>query len=139
MIIERTQQEYEKEIQKLYESELKPLLEKGVSLTTALREIGVACQNSKGKLLRKLALEDGYKLKPTHVKCNMIERTEEEYIKDIIELYETELKPLLLKGYSLTASFRTMKISSNHKSRKYRLLRQFALEDGYKLRTGGRR
>lgn len=139
MIIERTQQEYDEEIYNEYLTELKPLLEKGMSLTPALRKIGVRCQNSKGKLLRKLALEDGYKLKPTHVKCDVIERTEEEYFADIRELYETELKPLLLKGYSLTASFRTMKIASNHKSRKYRLLRQFALDDGYQLRKGGRR
>ena len=138
MIIERTQQEYEEEIRKKYLTELKPLLDNGMRLTPALRKIGVPCQNSKGKLLRKFALEDGYKLKPTHVKCNVIERTEEEYLEDIRELYETELKPLLLQGYSLTASLRKLKVASNYKSQKYKLLRKFALDDGYKLRKGGR-
>lgn len=138
MIIERTQQEYEEEIRKKYLNELKPLLDNGMSITTALRKIGVHSQNSNGKLLRKLALEDGYKLKPTHVKCNVIERTEEEYLEDIRELYETELKPLLLQGYSLTASLRKLKVASNYKSQKYKLLRKFALDDGYQLRKGGR-
>ena len=65
---------------------------------------------------------------------NIIERTNEEYLDDIKKQYETELKPLLDTGMSLSAAFRKLGIASGRGARKHRELRRIALEEGYILR-----
>ena len=40
----------------------------------------------------------------------IIERNEKEYLQEIRELYELELKPLLKEGYSLTKSLKMIGI-----------------------------
>ena len=64
MIIERTEEEYMNDMRKMYDNELKPLLDEGFSLTKAFKTIGVNTGKSarKSKELRKMALNDGYKL-----------------------------------------------------------------------------
>lgn len=64
MIIERSEDEYMEDMSRIYEFELKPLLDKGYSLTKAFNTIGVSTGKSarKSKELRKLALENGYVL-----------------------------------------------------------------------------
>lgn len=68
----------------------------------------------------------------------IIERCEEDYMKEMKELYEKEVKPLLIKGYSLTKAFKTIGVATGKSARKSKELRQLALDDGYVLR-GGRR
>lgn len=65
MIIERTEEEYMNDVRKMYDNELKPLLDKGFSLTKSFKIIGVNSGKSarKYKELRKMALNDGYKLR----------------------------------------------------------------------------
>ena len=65
MIIERNEQEYMEDMRRIYQNEIKPLLNKGYSLTKAFKTVGVATGRSarKSKELRKLALDDGYKLR----------------------------------------------------------------------------
>ena len=64
MIIERTEEEYMEDMRKMYVDEVKPLLEEGYSLTKAFKTVGVSTGKSarKSKELRKMALDDGYKL-----------------------------------------------------------------------------
>ena len=64
----------------------------------------------------------------------VIERTDAEYLQDIREQYDNEMKPLLDSGMSLTEAFRRMGINCGRGSRKYKELRRIALEEGYKLR-----
>ena len=64
----------------------------------------------------------------------VIERTDAEYLQDIREQYDKEMKPLLDTGMSLTEAFRRMGINCGRSSRKYKELRRIALEEGYKLR-----
>ena len=64
MIIERSEEEYMEEMKRMYDEEVKPLLNEGYSLTKAFKTVGVRTGKTtrKSKELRKLALEDGYKL-----------------------------------------------------------------------------
>ena len=64
----------------------------------------------------------------------IIERSDKEYMEDIKHLYETEVKPLLQKGYSFTRATRTLGIGSGGYRRKYWELQKLAIADGYKLR-----
>lgn len=64
----------------------------------------------------------------------IIERSESEYMKDIQDLYDNEIKPLLDKGYSLTKAFNMNGITTGKKKRKGRELRKLALNDGYKMK-----
>lgn len=64
----------------------------------------------------------------------IIEMNEQEYLDDIKRLYECEMKPLLLKGWSLTRATKFMGIRSGRHNRKYWELRKLALADGYQLR-----
>ena len=65
MIIEMNEKEYMEEMNRMYEEEVKPLLNKGFSLTKTFKKLGVATgkHSRKSKELRKLALDDGYKLR----------------------------------------------------------------------------
>ena len=64
-IIERTDEEYREEMNSIYNNEIKPLLNEGFSLTRAFDTVGICTGKyaRKAKELRKLALEDGYKMK----------------------------------------------------------------------------
>ena len=64
-IIERTEQEYLEDIEKQYEQEMKPLLDKGISMTEAFRRMGVGCGRGarKHRELRRICLERGYQLR----------------------------------------------------------------------------
>lgn len=64
MIIERNEQEYMDDIRRIYEDEIKPLINEGYSLTKAFKTVGVRTGKSarKSKEIRKMALDDGYKL-----------------------------------------------------------------------------
>ena len=68
----------------------------------------------------------------------IIERCEEDYMNEMHEIYENELKPLLDKGFSLTRAFKTIGVATGKSARKSKELRKLALDDGYVLR-GGRR
>jgi len=63
----------------------------------------------------------------------IIERSDAEYMQEIKELYEKEVKPYIQKGKSFTYCMNKLKLSSTRYSRKYRELRKMALEDGYKF------
>ena len=65
MIIERSEEEYMDEIKKIYNNDIKPLLDKGYSLTKAFNMNGITTgkKKRKGRELRRLALEDGYRFK----------------------------------------------------------------------------
>ena len=64
-LIERTDKEYMEDMRKIYDDELKPLLDDGYSLTNAFRKIGVATGTTarKSRELRQMALDDGYVLR----------------------------------------------------------------------------
>lgn len=64
----------------------------------------------------------------------IIERNEEEYMKDMENIYYNEIKPLLDKGYSLTKAFKTIGVATGRSARKSKELRKLAVNDGYKMR-----
>ena len=64
----------------------------------------------------------------------IIERSEEEYMEEMRNLYKDEVKPLLDKGYSLTRAFHTIGVASGKSARKSKELRKLALADGYQMR-----
>jgi len=64
----------------------------------------------------------------------IIEQNEREYLTELQQVYETEMKPLLDKGYSFTKAIRTMKVGSGKHSRKYHELKKLAVADGYQMR-----
>ena len=63
-VIEQTNEEYLEGLKKIYDDEIKPLLDEGYSLTNAFRKIGVTTSRSrKSRELRQIALDDGYVLR----------------------------------------------------------------------------
>ncbi len=64
----------------------------------------------------------------------IIERTDKEYMAELQEMYQNEIKPSLDEGMSLTKVFMKLNIHCGKTARKYRELRQMAIDDGYQLR-----
>jgi len=64
-IIERNEEEYMEEMKDIYWNEVKPLLNKGYSLTKAFNTVGINGGRGARKCreIRELALKDGYKLR----------------------------------------------------------------------------
>jgi len=69
---------------------------------------------------------------------NIIERTDEQYVQDLRELYEEHIQPQILAGKSLTKALEAIGKHTSTRHRWYREIRQFAIEDGYKPRSRGR-
>ena len=66
----------------------------------------------------------------------IIERSEKEYMEDMKRIYEHEVKPLLLQGFTLTKAFKTVGVATGKSARKSKELRKLALNDGYVMRKG---
>lgn len=66
------------------------------------------------------------------INCKVIERTEKEYLEELYGEYKTKIKPLLDEGKSLCYATKVHKLRSPSK---YYQMREFALADGYKLRS----
>lgn len=66
----------------------------------------------------------------------IIERNEKEYMEDMRRIYEKEVKPLLIEGFSLTKAFKTVGVATGKSARKSKELRKLALSDGYVMRKG---
>ena len=64
----------------------------------------------------------------------IIEQNEREYLTELQQVYETEMKPLLDKGYSFTKVIRRLGVGSGRHNRKYHELKKLALADGYQMR-----
>lgn len=64
-VIERTEKEYLEDIYQQYLKEMKPLLDNGMSLTEAFRKLGIGSGRGgrKHREMRRIALEEGYKLR----------------------------------------------------------------------------
>lgn len=65
------------------------------------------------------------------INCKVIERTEEECLEDLYDEYKTKIKPLLDEGKSLWYATKKHKMTN----KKYYRIREFALADGYQLRS----
>ena len=61
----------------------------------------------------------------------IIELSEKEYLAELRDIYENEVKYYLMKGKSLTWCMKRLKIGTGKYNRKYQEIRQMALDDGY--------
>lgn len=64
----------------------------------------------------------------------IIERTDEEYVQEIEDIYNEQIKPRLNEGMSLTRALKSIGKGTSGKSRWYREMRQLAFDDGYQSR-----